>query len=368
MTVDWSAVRREFPALAHWTYLNTATFGQMPQRAVDAVAAHFTRRNELACTDFLEWFDDADCLRERVARLIHCTPDDIAFIQNASSGLAVLLNGIRWRTGDRIVTLEGEFPNNLYIAALDERHGVEFVEVPWERFHESIDERTRLVAISTANYTTGFRPPLAAISRFLRERGVLLYLDGTQSVGAMCFDAAEVQPDILSVHGYKWLLSPNGAGFLYVHPSLRPVLPPNVVGWRSDRGWREVNSLHHGAPRFVGKAEKYEGGMLAFPALYGMSESVAMMLELGPENIEHRVLELARKTAGVLRGAGATVLNEDTAILAAHFDTREAGALARALKESRILVSARHGHLRVSVHFYNNEDDIDLLKRGLAAL
>lgn len=365
MTSDWSEVRKEFPALANWTYLNTATFGQLPRRTVAAVSGHLARREELACADFLSWFDDADRLRQKIARLIGAEAADIAFIPNACTGLAVVLNGIDWQPGDGIVTLEGEFPNNLYIAALQDRHHVRFTEVPWERFHESIDSRTRLVALSTANYTTGFRPPLEATARFLRERGVLFYLDGTQSVGALCFDAAEVAPDILTVNGYKWLLCPNGAGFMYVHRRLREALPPNVIGWRSDEGWREVNSLHHGAPRFKSSAERYEGGMLPFPALYGMEASVDLMLELGPENIEQRVLGLASQARAVLEKAGGRVLHENTAILAARFEDRDPADLAARLKQQRIIVSARHGNLRVSVHFYNDESDIEALASAL---
>lgn len=365
MTPDWSAVRREFPALANWTYLNTATYGQLPRRSVEAVSRHFAHRDELACSDFLSWFDDADHIRELIARLINARADDIAFIANASTGLAVVLNGIDWQPGDRVVTLEGEFPNNLYIASLRERYHVRFSEVRWERFYESIDSHTRLVAMSTANYTTGFRPPLAHISRFVREHGAFLYLDGTQSVGAFQFDAAEIRPDLLAVNGYKWLLCPNGAGFMYVHPRLRAILPPNIIGWRSDEGWREVNSLHHGAPRFKASAEKYEGGMLDFPALYAMGASVEMMLELGPENIERRVLELAAQARTVLEKAGGRVQHEDTAILAARFEDLDPAALAARLKEQRILVSARHGNLRVSLHFYNDESDVAALAAAL---
>src|SRR5579862_8756172 len=96
MPVDWDQMRGEFPALAGWTYLNTATFGQMPRRAADAVAQHFARRDEFACSDFMRWFDDADHIRVRVAQFIGCQPADIAFIQNASAGLSLLLGGVDW--------------------------------------------------------------------------------------------------------------------------------------------------------------------------------------------------------------------------------------------------------------------------------
>ena len=366
--MNWDAIRSEFPALEHWTYLNTATHGQTPKRAVAAVARHFEHRDELACEDFLEWFDDMDRIRATIGRLIHCTADDIAFVQNASSALAVLISGLEWKPGDRVITLQGEFPNNLYALGALGARGVEFIECPWERFYESVNRRTRLVLLSSANYTTGFVPPLEEIANFLRSRDVLLFVDGTQSVGALQFDIGRVQPDMLAVHGYKWLLCPNGAGFMYVRPELRDRLPPNVVGWRSHRDWRSVDNLHHGVPEPTSRAEKYEGGMLPFALIYAMQASVAMMLEIGPAAIERRVLELADQVREILRDCGATVAPYRSPIVAGGFAARDVSAIARTLRERRVLVSARHGNLRVSPHFYNNQNDLDIFSLELRAV
>ena len=365
---DWKSVRQEFPALANWTYLNTATYGQLPKRAVEASMRHYEHRDEFACSDFLSWFDEMDEIRTSAARLVNATAGDIAFVPNAATALAWLFLGMEWRPGDRIVTLENEFPNNLYHAATLARRGVELVETPWSALQDAVNEQTRAVLVSTVNYTTGFRPDLKALSQWLRSRGVLLYVDGTQSVGALRFDVQDVQPHMLAVHGYKWLLSPNGAGFAYISPELRKVLPPTVIGWRSHTTWREVNRLHHGTPEFADVAERYEGGMLNFPSLYAMGASIGMMLELGPERIEARVLELAARCGVMLTEAGATVEYAGTPVLAARFDGVDVGALGTRLKEERILVSARHGRLRVSVHFYNDEDDIARLSDALRRL
>jgi cysteine desulfurase / selenocysteine lyase len=365
-TPDWASVRAEFPALAHWTFLNTATYGQLPKRSVEAVAGHFARRDALACTDFLEWFDDADAIRQSIAQLISADSEDIAFIPNAATALGLLMSGITWKPGDQVIALEHEFPNNLYWPSLLKTSGVEFLEVSWPRLYDSLTERTRLVLVSSVNYSTGFRVPAEELSRVLRERGILYYVDGTQSVGALQFDARAVKPDMLAVHGYKWLISPNGAGFVYVSPEFRERLYPNVVGWRSHKDWRRVDSLHHGAPEFVGAAEKYEGGMLNFPSLYAMGASVDMMLELGPERIETRVLDLADRCARVLEGAGGQIEYRGSPILLARFPDRDVSQLSKALRDQRIVVSARHGRLRVSTHFYNDDGDLEQLRQALA--
>ena len=363
---DWHQVRSEFPALSRWTFLNTATFGQMPRRATEAMACHLARRDELACHDFLSWFDDLDSIRASCARLVNCAASDIAFVGSASIGLAFLMQGLTWRAGDEVLTLEDEFPNQLYASAGLDRFGVRHRAVPWSAFHDSVNERTRVVVLSSVNYATGFRPPLEEVARFLESRGVLFYVDGTQSVGALEFDVGRVRPAMLCVNAYKWLMSPNGAGFLYVSPALRERLPAAVVGWRSDRNWRDVNCLNHGAPVFADSAEKYEGGMLPFPLLYAMGAVIDMLLDLGTRIIEARVLDLASRTRAMLRALGAEVNTGDSQIVTASLPGCDPAAVAAMLKERRILVSARHGRLRVSPHFYNNEEDIEALRAALA--
>ncbi len=373
MEIDWGAVRKQFPALQQWTFLNTATFGQLPKRAVDAVTGHFARRDEKACDDFLDWFSDADRIRSLVARLVRAGPEDIAFITNAASALAILAGGLDWKPGERVVTLEGEFPNNLYVPSILRRSGVECVETPWEGLYDAVTVNTRAVILSTVNYTTGFRPPLREVSEFLRKRGVLMYVDGTQSLGALCFDVSEIQPAMLAVDAYKWLLGPTGSGFVYVRPGVRGQIAPTLIGWRSHKDWRQVDHLHHGTPEFVSAAEKYEGGMLNFPSLYAMAASIEMMLEIGPDVIERRVMDLAAKTRTLLRGLGAKLIcdeapHHDSPIIAARFDGVDAARLARELKRRRVLVSARHGNLRVSTHFYNSEEDLERLSAELSGL
>ncbi|HME07435.1 MAG TPA: aminotransferase class V-fold PLP-dependent enzyme [Bryobacteraceae bacterium] len=368
MSVDWKTVREEFPALKNWTYLNTATFGQLSRRSTEAVVRHFAHRDELACADFLAWFDDMGRIRGKVGQLIGCEPSDVAFIPNASSGLAILLSGLKWQAGDTVVTLENEFPNNLYAPALLQTHGVTMVACPWERLHDMVQHHTRVVILSTVNYNTGFRPPLEELSRFLHDRRVLLFVDGTQSVGALKFDVREIQPDMFAVNSYKWLNGPNGAAFLYVRPELRETLPPNIVGWRSHYDWRNVDHLHHGVPEMVSTAEKYEGGMLAFALFYAMEAAIDLVLEIGGDAIEQRVMDLATRTRALLVEFGAAVNQDAAPIVAAKFENRDVSKLALDLQQKRVLVAARKGYLRVSPHFYNNEDDLEALRQGLREL
>jgi cysteine desulfurase/selenocysteine lyase len=372
MTIDWMEVRAEFPALqADRTFLNTATYGQLPLRAKAAAMEHLERRDRLACTDFLSWFDDLDALRRSIARLIHASSEDIAFITSASNGLATVLAGIPWKPGDEMVTLEHEFPNNLY--ATHALEGIRGKETSWENLENALSDRTRLVLISSVNYVTGIRPNLDAVIPRLRSRGILTYVDGTQSLGALQFDCSRTQPDFLCVDAYKWMISPNGAGFLYVRPQVREWLHPNVIGWRSDRRWRMVDNLHHGAPEFSATAEKYEGGHLAFPALYAMKASLELMEQLGAAAIETRVMELASLVRQQLAALGAEIYSFagpclPSQIVLARFTGQDASALAKRLEAKSVIVSARKGGLRVSPHFYNHDCDVEMLVHELKEL
>ena len=264
--------------------------------------------------------------------------------------------GLPWQSGDEVLTLDDEFPNQLYVSAVLARFGARLRTVAWSGFYQAVNERTRLVVLSTVNYATGFRPPLEEVSRFLRERGVLLYVDGSQSVGALQFDIELVRPSVLCVDAYKWMLS---AEWRWIS-----VCRSGTAGAAAGDAWwaggaigigDRSTALNHGEPVFAQAAEKYEGGMLPFPSIYGMGAVIDLMLQVGPAAIEARVLELAGKARAMLCGLGAEVNADESQIVTAILPGREAGELARSLRERRILVSARHGRLRVSPHFYNDE-------------
>jgi cysteine desulfurase / selenocysteine lyase len=367
MPTNWPDIRREFPSLAGRVFLNSATFGQLPRCSAEAARLHFERREQTACVDFLDWFDDLTPLRAALGRLISASADDIAFIQNASAALALAVSAVNWQAGDEMLTLRNEFPNQLYAHAAV---GARSIECDWQDFEAHVTDRTKMVLLSTVNWATGLRPDLSKVIPELRRRGIVVYLDGTQSIGALRFDCAAAQPDFLAVDAYKWLISANGAGFLYVHPEMRDRLAPNVIGWRSDYDWRSVNTLHQGAPRFGATAEKYEPGMLPFPSLYSMKASVELIENIGAEAIEERVLGMATLLQRELEAAGAEFYPRQrnclpSQIVTARVPGHDAATLAKQLAGQGIVISARYGYLRISPHFYNDEEDAQKLMDGI---
>ena len=378
MAAVWQEVRRQFPVLRRWVYLDSATFGPVPRCAYEAVERHARRRDERACLDFIRWFDDADRVRALAARLVGGAAREVAFAPSSGAVLGWLVQGLPWRKGDRVVALEDEFPSNTYTGHMLAARGVEFVQVPapggefsLDRFLSSIHRRTRVVLMSMVNYSTGLRPPLEPIASFLRERGVLFYLDATQGLGPLRLDLDRLGVDVVAAHAYKWLLSPAGIAFACFSPQVREMLPPAHFSWRSHQDWRRVEDLHHGPPRLPADAQKFEGGLLNFSGVYALGAVLRLLRRLGTARIERRVGQLAAAGREVLRRAGGELLYDrfpyyDSPILAARFPGLDVTRLAARLRARKVVVSARHGYLRVSPHFFNSEEDLARLAEALA--
>lgn len=377
MNTVWSSLRDEFPVLKEWTYLNTASFGPVPLCATHAAEAHFKHRDQAACLDFLDWFTNIESIRAKMAALVGASPDDIAYIPNAATALSWLLAGIDWKPGDHVLTLTDEFPNNLYFGSALEKKGVGASTVPvpdglfsLDALRDCLTDSTRIVLASAVNYSTGLRPPLDEIGMELRRRGILFYVDGTQSVGALPTDVHNSKIDVMAVHAYKWMCCPTGIGFAYFSPQVREWLEPSTYSWRSHKDWRNVDHLHHGAPELPTTALKYEGGMQNFAGVYALGAVATLFESLGRNNIEEQVQTIAAATRDKLRTAGAELLSDrhphyDSSIICGRFEGVDASRLAVALHQRRIAVAARKGNLRVSPHFFNNEEDMTRLADGL---
>lgn len=367
MAVDWQAVRAQFPALSESVWLNTATFGQVPLRAQQAIQRHYEERNRMGARWFLRWFEEADAARADIAGLFGVDAEDFAYIPNANHALSLLVNAIDWRPGDEILSFENEFPNQTYAVALVAHHGVKLRVVKLSEWQEALTDQTRLVSVSQTNYATGEEAPVDAMNVALRRHPALLYVDGTQTAGARKLLFPEGLPDLYAVNGYKWMNSPPGAAFALIPAYTRAWLRPQTIGWRSDRNWRNVSLLSQGMPEFADSADRYEGGMLPIENIAAMRESALLVREIGIDVVEERVMALAAQIREVLTKVDATFIGSESGVSLAtsHIVSAKlpepfsAETVVQELDAKGVQVSARHGYLRVSAHYYNNEQDIE---------
>ncbi|MCX7915344.1 MAG: aminotransferase class V-fold PLP-dependent enzyme, partial [Verrucomicrobiae bacterium] len=313
--------------------------------------------------------------RQLAARLTGVNAEEIAFTGNTSMGLAMVAEGLPWQAGDNVVCYRDDYPANVYPWMNLARRGVEvrFVtpavpgRITVAELEPVVDRRTRLVALPSAHFLTGWRLDIAAISAFLRDRGVLFCLDAIQTLGAL--DTPLRYVDFAAADAHKWLLGPVGVAVLYVRRELQDLLRPALVGWNNAKcpGFITREQLE-----FWPNARRYEPGTLMLAGIVGLHAGLEMILNLGPMAIEQRVLALARRLGEQLTAGGWSLLGPDprefpsglTGIVTFHREGLDMIRLYERLRAERIHLSLRQDrqgrhYLRASAHFYNTERDLD---------
>jgi cysteine desulfurase / selenocysteine lyase len=197
---------------------------------------------------------------------------------------------------------------------------------------------------------------------------VALFVDAIQGLGPLLIDVRRTPVDFLAADGHKWLLGPETAGFLYVRQDWIDRLRPIGVGWHSVVG--SYNSPRNDF-RLKPSAERWEGGSFNMPGLQCLGASLSLFHEVGPELASARILdraEAAREAASSAGWAihGSTRAMDRSAIVVLERDDIDPQATARAMRRDGVVVSCRRGRLRISPHFYNNDDDFRRLGLGLS--
>jgi selenocysteine lyase/cysteine desulfurase len=374
---DWESLRRaEFPVAGRWAYFDHAAVAPLPRRSVEALRVWADDQLHNGAVHWLDWEAKLRDLRAALATLIHAHPDEIAFVNSTTHGIGLIAEGFPWRAGDSVVTAAEEYPSNIYPWMNLASRGVSLRLVPSrggrvriDDLAAAMDDSTRVLTISHVEFASGFRNDLDALSELCRSRGVALFVDAIQGLGPHVLDVSRTPIDFLAADGHKWLLGPEGAGFLYVRREWIERLRPIGVGWHS-----VVGSYNAPTPEFVLKptAERWEGGSFAMPGLQAFAASVELLLEVGPEAVSERILERAEAVRDLARAVGWSVYGsarpEDVSgIVALERPGTDPNAVVRLLRARGVVAAARRGRLRFSPHVYNNDDDLERLRDGLAA-
>ncbi len=375
-------LRSEFPVAGRYLYLNHAAIGPLPRRSAERIAVLARVVSETGDRRWPERNDEVERVRALAALLIGArAPHEVAFVENTSTALSAVAEGIDWRPGDNVVGAEGEFPSNAYPwlnLASSNPAGIEYRLAP-ERagridpddLLSRIDGRTRVLALSWVQYATGFRSDLERLGNACRERGVLFVVDAIQGLGALALDVEACRIDVLASSAHKWLLGPEGIGLFYVSDRTIDQLRPTRAGWRSTRTPYEWSKLDL---TFAAGAKRFESGTLNNYGIAGLGASLEILLEAEPNAIERRVLALAARTAQAFTAAGFELAAprenpaETSGIVAGTHPQHSPDALAHALSDRGIAVSARAGRLRAAPHFYNTASEIDRFAATLAEL
>jgi cysteine desulfurase/selenocysteine lyase len=359
----------EFPLEPGLCYLNHAAVGPWPRRTAQAIVNFAQQNMTRGATDYPAWLEVERRLRARLARLINAeNAEDIALVKNTSEGLSIISQGLDWRDGDEVVGLRGDFCSNEMVWEVLRGRGVIYRPVdalqtadPEAALIAAMSAKTRLLAISTVHFATGYRFDMQRLSAACRSRGVLLSVDGIQSFGAVPFDLDQVTADFVTSGGHKWLLSPEGLGFLYCRPALREQLELHQFGW----AMREIPYAFESecwAP--ASSARRFESGTPNMLGIHAMDASLSLFEEVGTAFVEER---LARNIAiledGLRAIPGVSIVtpaepDKRAGILTFRHAASRGADLHAALMQRRLVCAARAGGVRLAPHFYTPESTL----------
>jgi cysteine desulfurase / selenocysteine lyase len=369
-------LRAQFPMAERLVYLNHAAVSPIPTTTLNAVEAQLHDVADSGTLNYRSWLSVKEGVRQLLSQLLGAKPEQVAFMRNTSDSLSTVANGLKWRSGDNIVTFRHEFPSNIYpwlrlqktigveVRMCEERNG----RVDLEELCGLVDRNTRVIAISHVQFASGFRADLRRLGKVAREYDALLVADVIQSLGVIPVDVEQEMVDVAAGACHKWLLTPEGVGYLYLSDRARGRIEPTLVGWVSvpqaeeyenfDQPWNKgtlawetgtgPNSLVHGLKASLELLTKFD---TAAVALY-----LEELTDYLCEKIDSQNYEIVSSRA---KGEKSQI------VCIKHRHGLSSMSIYKHLVERNIVTAPRGERLRIAPHFYNTADDIDRLLEAL---
>ena len=349
-------------------YLNAASTGPMPARAVAAECEYTTRRAKPHLISFEDQFGTLDRCRASIAALIGAHVDEIALCTNTSAGINLAAWGLPLGPGDEVIVPDGEFPANMYpwLAAAKAR-GFSVVVVPArdglldeDALLVALDRpRVRVLSLSWVGFATGFTADLDRIGEACRARGVRFVVDAIQGLGALTIDLSRTPVDVLACGGQKWLLSPWGTGFTFVRRELLGEVEPQPVSWMAVRESDDFSRLLDYDLTWRESARRFEQVTLAYQDFAGMAASLDLLRECGAPAISAHIRAAAVRLCDGARELEIPVVTpRERGAGIASVRPAHASAVSARLTARGVIHSLREGTIRLAPHCYTTDSEI----------
>jgi cysteine desulfurase / selenocysteine lyase len=368
--MDWVTLRDEFPVTRRWMFFDHAAVAPLTARARKVMDEWSNDTAENGAIHEREWLQRVEKVRELAANLIQADPLEIAFIKNTCEGIGFVAEGFPWKAGDNMVTAAEEYPANIYPWMNLSDRGVEVRRIPSrgnrlevDDLRAAMDARTRLVSLSTVEFSSGFRNDLTAIGSLCRERGIYFFADAIQSLGVIPLDVRQMPVDFLAADSHKWMLGPQGAGIFFIRRELVDLLHAVGIGWNSVQGARDFSRIDF---RLKPHAGRWESGTLNMAGIIGMGGSLELLAQIGIAKIWERIQEhtdyLCEQSERKGLGVFSSRWPEDkSGIVSLVVPGAEPRSVVRRCRDARVIINQRAGRVRVSPHCYNSREEIDHL-------
>ena len=364
--------RVDFPVFEHVTYLNSCSQGAIAKSVRQSFTTYLNSL-ELHGSTWGDWAGQQEKVRALLAKLFNVTPGEMAVTTSTSAAVSSLASALDFSSKrNRIVTTDNEFPAIGQIWHAQERRGAKVTHVPSrsdntvdvEKLIKEINEETLLVSITLVCFRNGALTDIAPIIEAAKKAGALVLLDSYQGAGAMNLDLAKIGADFVVGGVLKYMLGAPGVGYMYTKAETTKNLIPSSTGWFAAKDIFKMG-IHEYDP--ATDSRRFESGTPPIPSLYPAVAGLEYLLKVGMEEIVDYVSHLHEALrAGIeeIGGSIATPAHAHAAMLAVR--STDENALVAALESEKIITSCRDGNLRISPHFYNNIEDIDLTIKALS--
>lgn len=360
---------QEFAAVSGpGAYLNSASTGPMPARAVAALASANRDRADPRLWTVERANAVLDRSRQLAARLVGGSHEEIALMPNTTTGINVAAWALPLTRGDVVVTFDREFPTNIYPWLARGRDGVVLERIAvdangWPD-QDALEERlrapeVRAACVSLSQFSTGWTIDLDRLSRVTRDLGKWLIVDAIQGLGHVPVDVRRTPVDFLATGGQKWLLSPWGTGFLYVRRELIETIAPTFAGWAAFQGTDDYSRLTAYDPRPWPDGRRFEVYTLGVQDFAAFNASLEMLLDVGVDAIASHADAVVRP---LLERGKVEVTSPRGAHQSAILCVRPEGDVTevhRRLTEAGIATSLREGAIRISPHLFNTAGELE---------
>lgn len=378
----WAMVREQFPLTRERIYLNTGGLGASPYVVIEAVKNKITELERICETGHSEelWHD----IKSKAGQILGCKPEELAYMRNATEGIAIVCNGLPLKRGDEVITTTHEHVGNtLSWLARQKRDGIvmkafepstKSAQENLERMQKLLTKRTRALSIPHITTSTGQILPVKQIGDWAAANKLWYFVDGAQAAGMLPMNLHEIGCHAYAVSGHKWLLGPKGTGLLYVREDALDLIESKYLGGYSNTGEFDMMT---GAFQFHPTAQRYEYGTVSTPLFAGLGAAMEFLLKIGMENIWRRDHAMATALKEGLLKLGVEVNSpqnpeEHGAIITFTLRNMERSKLQNFLAEkyqlrTRGIYEGGLDAIRISLHLYNSFADVDKVLEGVQA-
>jgi selenocysteine lyase/cysteine desulfurase len=368
-----SSYAADFGPFEDRVWLNAAHQGPIPRAAAEAARGAVADKVAPHHLTDAAFIDVPARLRAALAALIGARPEDVILGNSASYGLDLLARGLRWRAGDEILFVDGEFPATVLPWRVLERHGVviRFLSARAgaapepDELATALTVRTRVVCTSWVNSFTGYAIDVDALGQVCRSADVLFVLNASQGLGARVLDVRTTNVDAVTCCGYKWLLGPYGTGFCWLAPKVREALEPPHAYWLPNV-WGQPGGIRRYEMRpGLGARALDVFCPASFLNVAPWTSAIEYLLLAGPAMVERYVQELVERLVSALDGDRYAVVSpaggprRSALVVVRSRNGTDAAVIHTALTAAGVDTALREGAIRLSPHLYNTFDEID---------